>query len=403
MQQNCGWGNITMTPANNYTVYENANITIDLDEGPVATTCPQTLNITGSMNLTCQEATVTFEVPMGGLTNLNNDLDCLTLINRTICAPLSCPITVIDINTTTIHVNEWVANYANFTLTQFLTWNPYIGLPIMANGDTVCSGPPGGIYVVPTATASLASVYTMTATPTGPVPSGSIPNCGLYYTIQEGDECALICVAYDLTLNEFMAMNPSINSTCGNLLLGDDYCVALVNGTSVTTTTSTSTSTSTTSSTSSFVFPPSETVTGTTPDCYKWYEVESGDGCDTIDSTYDLTLAEFIALNTYIDTDCSNLWPGYSYCVSGIPLASISSTTTSVGSTTTTGSVTTPTPTQTGMVSGCTEFYEAESGDGCWAIAVDHGITEAEFIDWNPAVGTDCAQLWPDYYYCIAV
>jgi hypothetical protein len=156
MQQNCGWGNITMTPANNYTVYENAyvylfshralqltllsNITIDLDEGPIATTCPQTLNITGSMNLTCQEAAVTFEVPMGGLTNLNNDLDCLTLINRTICAPLSCPITVIDINTTTIHVNEWVANYANFTLTQFLTWNPYIGLPIMANGDTVCSG-----------------------------------------------------------------------------------------------------------------------------------------------------------------------------------------------------------------------------------------------------------------------
>ena len=84
-------------------------------------------------------------------------------------------------------------------------------------------------------------------------------------------------------------------------------------------------------------------------------------------------------------------------------MASISSTTTSVGSTTTTGSVTTPTPTPPGMVSGCTEFYEAESGDGCWAIAVDHGITEAEFIDWNPAVGPDCAQLWPDYYYCIAV
>lgn len=59
---------------------------------------------------------------------------------------------------------------------------------------------------MPTATASLASVYTTTATPTGPVPSGSIPNCGLYYTIQEGDECALICVAYYLTLDEFMGM-----------------------------------------------------------------------------------------------------------------------------------------------------------------------------------------------------
>lgn len=92
------------------------------------------------MNMTCQEAATYFEVPTGGLNNLNNDLNCLTLINRTICAPLSCPITVIDVNASIIHVTEWVDQYGNFTLTQFLTWNPYIGLPVMANGDTVCSG-----------------------------------------------------------------------------------------------------------------------------------------------------------------------------------------------------------------------------------------------------------------------
>ncbi|KAJ6030994.1 hypothetical protein N7540_001726 [Penicillium herquei] len=144
MQLNCGWDNETIVPSNDYTAYENV----------------------------------------------------------TICAPLSCPITVIDVNTSTIHVTEWVDQYANFTLTQFLTWNPYIGLPVMANGDTVCSGPPSGVYVPSLATAS-ATVFTTAASPTAPVPSGTDSNCGLYYTVQSGDDCALICEAYDLTFDQF--------------------------------------------------------------------------------------------------------------------------------------------------------------------------------------------------------
>ncbi|RAK75243.1 LysM peptidoglycan-binding domain-containing protein [Aspergillus fijiensis CBS 313.89] len=323
----------------------------------------------------------------------------MTLINRTICAPLSCPITTVDIDNNIITVAEWVARYANFTLTQFLTWNPYIGLSIMAHGDTVCSGPPGGAYVVPSATASVKTIYTTAATPTSPVPSGTTAECGLYYTVASGDDCALICEAYSLTLDQFKLLNPSINATCGNLLAGDDYCVAPINGTYVTTTTPTTTI----STTASFVTPPSATVTGTTSECYQYYEAQAGDGCDSIESKYGLTQAEFIALNTYIDSSCSNLWPGYSYCVAGIPLANISSSITATATTTTTGEVTTPTPTQTGMVTGCTSFYEAQSGDGCWAIAVDHGITQAEFIEWNPDVASDCSGLWPDYYYCVAV
>ena len=45
------------------------------------------------------------------------------------------------------------------------------------------------------------------------------------------------------------------------------------------------------------------------------------------------------------------------------------------------------------MVSGCTVFYEAQSGDGCYDIAVEYGITLAEFYAWNPAVGSACACL----------
>lgn len=123
-------------------------------------------------------------------------------------------------------------------------------------------------------------------------------------------------------------MNPSIDANCTNLLAGLDYCVALVNGTSIANTTasaylSTAASTgitTTATTTSTFVAAPTQTVTGTTDECYEWYVVESGDSCYSIYSNpdYDLTFEEFRELNTYIDEVCDNLWPDYAYCVSGI-------------------------------------------------------------------------------------
>ncbi|BCS04473.1 uncharacterized protein AKAW2_80274S [Aspergillus luchuensis] len=65
--------------------------------------------------------------------------------------------------------------------------------------------------------------------------------------------------------------------------------------------------------------------------------------------------------------------------------------------------VTTPTAVQTGIASDCTEFYYAVQGDTCATIAAAYGITLAEFNEWNPAVGTDCAGLWAKEYYCVAV
>ncbi|RYP81114.1 hypothetical protein DL770_005977 [Monosporascus sp. CRB-9-2] len=58
-------------------------------------------------------------------------------------------------------------------------------------------------------------------------------------------------------------------------------------------------------------------------------------------------------------------------------------------------------PTQTGIVVGCRKYYVAVSGDGCWAIANSNGIDLDDFYAWNPAVGSDCANIWPDYAYCV--
>lgn len=55
------------------------------------------------------------------------------------------------------------------------------------------------------------------------------------------------------------------------------------------------------------------------------------------------------------------------------------------------------------MVSNCVEFYLVVTDDDCWSIANDHSISQADLYAWNPAVGNDCAGLWPDYYICVGV
>ncbi|KAF2995260.1 hypothetical protein E8E13_003778 [Curvularia kusanoi] len=62
-----------------------------------------------------------------------------------------------------------------------------------------------------------------------------------------------------------------------------------------------------------------------------------------------------------------------------------------------------PSPVREGMSQDCVGFYLQQTGDLGWSMASDAGISLDQFYEWNPAVGSDCQNLWPDYYYCIAV
>jgi hypothetical protein len=56
---------------------------------------------------------------------------------------------------------------------------------------------------------------------------------------------------------------------------------------------------------------------------------------------------------------------------------------------------------KTGMTCGCTKFYKIASGDGCWQIANDNGISLDNFYAWNPA-NSDCKNLFPGDSVCVA-
>lgn len=158
--------------------------------------------------------------------------------------------------------------------------------------------------------------------------------------------------------------------------------------------TPTSTTTTTTTTTSG-VATPTPTQAGMVEGCTKFHKVADGDQCGTIASENGITLDNFYDWNPGVGDNCGSLWLDYYVCVR------VSSSTTKTTTTTTTSALTTPTPTQAGMIDGCTEFHLVEDGDQCGTIAGSYGITTSDFYTWNPRVGDTCSSLWLGYYVCV--
>jgi hypothetical protein len=46
------------------------------------------------------------------------------------------------------------------------------------------------------------------------------------------------------------------------------------------------------------------------------------------------------------------------------------------------------------MVGNCNKFHFVDKGQTCATIAALYSISTAQFIQWNPAVNSDCTGLW---------
>ncbi|KIW08508.1 uncharacterized protein PV09_01402 [Verruconis gallopava] len=71
------------------------------------------------------------------------------------------------------------------------------------------------------------------------------------------------------------------------------------------------------SPTSASSAPPTNLAPGVTTQCAEYYTVQAGDECDSVAQKFGTTFANLRALNTQLDSTCSNLWKGYAYCVKG--------------------------------------------------------------------------------------
>lgn len=158
-----------------------------------------------------------------GLTYNSSDFPA----SGSLCISNQCSIYVVKADDTC----SGILTAVDISYTQLMSWNPAInGLcsnlgPMV--GQTLCLSNPLGDFAVVNNTNSGGS-YTTPAPVPASLPPNTTTNCGLYYTVQPGDECVMLSVKYNIPLKDFYFLNPHINSNCTNLWLDSSYCVAPV-------------------------------------------------------------------------------------------------------------------------------------------------------------------------------
>ncbi|KAL2193081.1 LysM domain-containing protein [Corynascus similis CBS 632.67] len=221
-------------------------------------------------------------------------------------------------------------------------------------------------------------------TPT-PTQATIVDNCDEFYFVVAGDTCDNIVAKHGITLAQFLSWNPSVGSTCSGLWASAYACVSIVGHTP----------TKPTTTKDNGIATPTPIQPNMVNNCDLFYKVKSGDTCATIAASKGITVQQLTTWNPYVKSDCSLLWLDYYICIS-----IVGHTPTPVNPP---NGIQTPTPYQDGMTTTCKTFHFVQSGQTCQTITQRYGITQADFVRWNPAVRSDCTGMWANAYVCVAV
>ncbi|KAJ5195956.1 hypothetical protein N7449_006435 [Penicillium cf. viridicatum] len=227
-----------------------------------------------------------------------------------------------------------------------LAWNPIFDSSCdnlyLFLGWQICSGPPDGWTI---ASKGAAATTTVAAVPTNAVTTSN-EDCGEWYTVSSGDDCATITDNAGISLADFYFLNPQLNGTCTDLWLGNAYCVEAVgniatySGYSATTTQATTSYTRPVTTTTTWSAGPTYTLSaasGTESDCviYQDYYTNSSNGianwglrtdilesldldlnnCSYYSTLYGITVADIVEWNPSLSEDNCEFQSGYSYCI----------------------------------------------------------------------------------------
>ncbi|KAJ6587482.1 hypothetical protein DFH09DRAFT_1359200 [Mycena vulgaris] len=173
------------------------------------------------------------------------------------------------------------------------------------------------------------------------------------------------------------------------------------------------------------VAPPGQTPPGTTSNCGGWYFVEKGDFCTKVALNNSVTLGDFVTLNPELNSECTNLWAGYWYCVAAFPPLNAGGPTTTIPNgvgvftaiTVSLPSATPEAPFQfpTGYLpappnlasgsieTGCDWYYNVTAGDNCTGVETTYEIPTTNFTAWNFDPVAPCPNLTPGTAVCVLV
>ncbi|KAH7017948.1 putative LysM domain protein [Microdochium trichocladiopsis] len=286
----------------------------------------------------------------------------------------------------------------------FYAWNPAVNSDCTGLwSDTwVCIGDTVGpsITLQPPASTTTTSAGNGVVTPQ-PVQSGITSNCRRFYFVQSGDTCDAIIKAAGIYGPKFHIWNPAVQENCSGLWSKYYVCIGNTIGPSITINPPAAT---TTTSAGNGVATPQPVQSGMTTNCRRFYLVRNGDTCNAIIAAAGIYGPNFYIWNPAIGSACTNLWSSYYVCIGNTVGPSITINPPQPTTTRPAGNgVATPTPIQTGMVTNCKLFYQVRSGDTCATIAASKGITVANFVKWNPAVGSGCTGMWANTWACVGL
>ncbi|KAL8306251.1 hypothetical protein RB597_003198 [Gaeumannomyces tritici] len=145
--------------------------------------------------------------------------------------------------------------------------------------------------------------------------SGSlcITNTCQTVTVAVNTTCSAIAAAANITEPQLLAWNPVINPVCSNLdmMNGTTLCIEPP-GPKLPPAPTTGVPPLTPTTAAPI---PSKTAVGSDKPCGRWYEVVAGDYCNLVTLKFAISLEDFMFLNTGINSNCTNLFAGESYCI----------------------------------------------------------------------------------------
>ncbi|RGP69883.1 hypothetical protein FLONG3_7638 [Fusarium longipes] len=298
--------------------------------------------------------------------------------------------------------NKIVSNFGTFDFDTFFKWNPAVEKDCSGiwSGYYYCVGIPGTPTAKPSATAPKPTA-TGGADSYQPQQEGLAKDCNKYHKITSTTTCSSIESYYKLPFAQFFAWNPAVEKDCSGLWVGYWVCVS-VKGYKPTTTTK---DTATTTLPANGIKTPLPIQNGMNKNCNKFHMVQSITTCTSIEKYYNVPFSTFYSWNPAVGKDCSSLLTNYNVCVGVIGWTPPTKTTTKTPTTTKQPSngISTPPPIQSNMVSNCNKFHLVSKTTTCTSIQNYYSISLADFIKWNPAVGSNCKDLWASYNVCVGV
>ncbi|KAI0141569.1 hypothetical protein GGR57DRAFT_404025 [Xylariaceae sp. FL1272] len=352
---------------------------------------------------TCQSVSTSQEISTADMIWENNlTSHCENFpTSGTLCIPSAAncePYTVLGTDTCSSIQSKFGILYS-----QLISWNPSLGIGCQALNSTVglviCVSTPGGGWINPntsdvstiapppstlqTPTLLTGALTAMSALPTAtyvpystnkttPYANNTRLDCTSYITapfrvnvtsvngtsvITTSSSCSAAAAAYGVSLLDFLLWNPGLgnDTTSCTLTPMRQYCAQIT----------------------------SARAEDVTDACVKFQIPSPGYDCDNFMAQSGIEPSEFVRWNPSVGSDCSKFSPGTEYCVGVYHYK------------------------QPGITTNCNLF--AVANDTNWAhqpcqiIETKFGLSHARFVAWNPAVLTNCTEMYSGYDYCVSI